>query len=70
MEWRFWKRRWRRKAERASTARITSQERGVPRLPVSTVREVLGLQQLLGNQAVLRILAANTGGTSANGSER
>lgn len=71
MEWEFWKRRKRPKKPKGPAVQMMPPDwRTVSSLPVSTVREVLGLQQLIGNQAVLRILAPNGGQTNADGTLR
>jgi hypothetical protein len=57
MQWKFWKRGRRKRAEPAPAVATPSDDAQGPLLPVSTVKEVLGLQQVIGNQAVLRILA-------------
>ena len=70
MQWRFWRRGRRDKSEMGDTALPIPQDwRTLPPLPASTVKELLALQQLIGNQAVLRHLAPNTGSANANCTE-
>lgn len=61
MNWRFWRRRRRkeRKPDAGAQASRTDARSIVP-LQHSTVKEVLALQQLIGNQSVLRMIAPNT----------
>jgi hypothetical protein len=65
MQWRFW-----RRAKKNDTDESALEP---PRTDANTVswpasagaKEILGLQQLVGNQAVLRLLAKNSNGTRA-----
>ena len=62
MQWNFWKRRDKenREADGSSVAQRPEPDSIVPPLPApGTVKELLGLQRLIGNQAVLQILAPN-----------
>jgi hypothetical protein len=54
MQWKFWK--WKKNGPGREDAE-TAAEIPRPPLPVSS-REILGLQQLIGNQAVLRIMSS------------
>lgn len=62
MQWKFWRRKTKKGAQEADrlsqTAKLPADNQGVPVSPLALrVRDVLGLQRLVGNQAVLRILA-------------
>jgi len=62
MQWKFWRRgdKENRKADTSSVAQSPEPDSIVPPLPApGTVKELLGLQRLIGNQAVLQILAPN-----------
>ena len=70
MQWKFWRRgddKKGRKAHVLSTAQPREQDANAlpPLLAPSTVKEILGLQQLIGNQAVLQILGRDK--TAAEG---
>ncbi len=70
MQWKFWRRGRSDKSETGSSAQPMPQDwRTLPLLPANTVKEVLGLQQLIGNQAVLRLLAPNSGSAKASRTE-
>jgi hypothetical protein len=61
MQWKFWRRKKKRGGEKADGLLTTTSQndiRGIPVPPLAiSVKDVLGLQRLVGNQAVLRILA-------------
>ena len=62
MQWKFWRRgdKENRKADTSSVAQSPEPDSIVPPLPApGTVKELFGLQRLIGNQAVLQILAPN-----------
>jgi hypothetical protein len=62
MYWRFWRRRTRNQHEADADAQASRPDaRSSVPLQHSTVKEVLALQQLIGNQTVLRMLAPDTG---------
>jgi len=62
MQWKFWRRKTKKGARETDglprTTKPPADNQGVPVSPLAlSVRDVLGLQRLVGNQAVLRILA-------------
>ena len=61
MHWRFWRRKTRNQHEADADAQA-SQADARPSMPLqySTVKEVLALQQLIGNQTVLRMIAPDS----------
>lgn len=61
MQWKFWRRKAKKGAPEADglpqTTKPPADNQGVPVWPLAlSVKDVLGLQRLVGNQAVLRIL--------------
>lgn len=69
MEWRFWRRgngKKSRKADAPAIAPSPQNSNSLFPLPAPSVKEILGLQQLIGNQAVLQLLAANRTGPDPN----
>lgn len=65
MKWRFWRRERARKGDAGPVAQEKEQDFGTqPPLQFSTVKEVLALQQLIGNQAVLRMIAPSRSGAA------
>jgi hypothetical protein len=62
MWWKFWKRGNKRKPDTPAVAETGPQEQHsrFPLLTASSATELLGLQRLIGNQAVLRMVKATT----------
>ncbi len=61
MHWRFWRRRSRNEHEAEAGARASHEDaRSIVPLQLGTVKEVLALQQLIGNQGLLRMIAPDT----------
>jgi hypothetical protein len=59
MQWRFWRRGKKRDPDDTALERVEAN--AGPAWPASAgAKEILGLQQLVGNQAVLRLLAKDT----------
>jgi hypothetical protein len=56
MQWKFW-RRWRKDRNREVAAQAQDGSAYSSLLSQSSPQEILGLQKLIGNQAVLRIVA-------------
>jgi len=70
MQWRFW-RRWSNKkdAEESASEQWRADANTMSAWPANAgAKEILGLQQLVGNQAVLRLLSKDP--SSANGESR
>jgi hypothetical protein len=67
MQWRFWRRGGRKKdADESALEQSRAEANAALAWPASAgAKEILGLQQLVGNQAVLRMLARNSNGTNA-----
>ena len=60
MQWRFWKWRWWRKRSEQRAERPVVQDPAQVLLLHSSPSEILALQQLIGNQAVLRLLGQSS----------
>ena len=56
MQWRFWKWQWRRERSEQRAKETVVQDPAQVLLSHSSPSEILALQQLIGNQAVLRLL--------------
>ena len=67
MNWRFWRRGGKKKdADEPALEQSRAEVNEAPGWPANAgAREILGLQQLVGNQAVLRLLAKDSNGTHA-----
>jgi hypothetical protein len=64
MQWRFWKRGKKKNADESATEPLCA-DAGAFTWPASAgAKEILGLQQLVGNQAVLRLLAKDVNGAA------
>ena len=64
MQWRFWKRGGKKKdTDESVPESLCADANAAPGWPASAgTKEILGLQQLVGNQAVSRMLAKSTKG--------
>jgi hypothetical protein len=69
MQWRFWRRGKKRDVDDAALEQLRAEANAGPAWPASAgAKEILGLQQLVGNQAVLRLLAKDSTHAKAQGS--
>ena len=65
MHWRFWRRGKKKDADHAAREGSRADANALAWPASAGAKEILGLQQLVGNQAVLRLLAKNSNDTHA-----
>jgi hypothetical protein len=69
LRWRFWT--WAGKSKVTEPSKAPQDQKGAPEWPAAVnAKEILGLQQLIGNQAVLQMLGRGSNSAQVDASDR